>query len=38
MIPSTLSEVGAGVYGKSASGGVLLSYDLYLTNGIDVTP
>ena len=34
VIPSTLSEVGAGVYGKSASGGVLLSYDLYLTNGI----
>ena len=34
VIPSTLSEVGAGVYGKSASGGVMLSYDVYLTNGI----
>ena len=34
VIPSTLSEVGAGVFGKSASGGVMLSYDLYLTNGL----
>ena len=34
VIPSTLSEVGAGVYGKSTSGGVMLSYDLYMTNGI----
>jgi hypothetical protein len=34
IIPSTLSEVGAGVYGKSASGGFILSYDAYVTNGI----
>jgi hypothetical protein len=34
VIPSTLSEVGAGVYGKGASGGVMLSYDVYVTNGI----
>ena len=34
VIPSTLSEVGAGVFGKAASGGVLLSYDLYVTNGL----
>ena len=34
VIPSTLSEVGAGVYGKGVSDGVMLSYDLYLTNGI----
>jgi hypothetical protein len=34
VIPSTLSEVGAGVYGKSASGGMMLSYDLYVTNGM----
>jgi hypothetical protein len=34
IIPSTLSEVGGGVYGKGAAGRVFWSYDLYLTNGI----
>ena len=34
IIPSTLSEVGMGVYGKSAQGGLVVSYDFYLTNGI----
>jgi len=33
IIPSTLSEVGGGVYGKGTAGGLLLSWDLYLTNG-----
>ncbi|HSM60076.1 MAG TPA: TonB-dependent receptor [Longimicrobiales bacterium] len=34
IVPSTLSEVGAGVYGKVAAGSLLWSYDLYLTNGL----
>jgi len=34
IIPSTLSEVGFGAYGKIASSGLLYSYDLYLTNGL----
>ena len=34
IIPSTLSEVGAGAYGRFVVGGALLSYDAYLTNGL----
>ena len=34
IIPSTLSEVGAGVYGRGVSGGRILSYDVYMTNGL----
>ena len=34
IIPSTLSEVGFGVFGKFFPGTVTLSYDLYLTNGL----
>lgn len=35
IIPSTLSEVGGGVVGlASVGGGVRLSYDAYLTNGL----
>lgn len=34
IIPSTLSEVGGGVYGRVAFGDLRLSYDAYLTNGI----
>jgi hypothetical protein len=34
VIPSTLSEVGAGVYGRLMGGGLILSYDAYLTNGL----
>jgi hypothetical protein len=34
VIPSTLSEVGAGVYGRVAMRGAILSYDAYLTNGL----
>jgi hypothetical protein len=34
IIPSTLSEVGFGAYGKVASGELILSYDAYLTNGL----
>ncbi len=34
IIPSTLSEVGGGIYGRIARGGLLLSYDAYLTNGL----
>lgn len=34
IIPSTLSEVGFGAYGKFATGDVILSYDAYLTNGL----
>jgi len=35
IIPSTLSEVGFGAYGKVAAGeGLILSYDAYLTNGL----
>jgi len=35
IIPSTLSEVGGGVYGKAAVGAGILSYDAYVTNGLD---
>jgi hypothetical protein len=35
IIPSTLSEVGFGVYGRLAPGrGIGLTYDAYLTNGL----
>lgn len=34
IIPSTLSEVGFGLYGKLFRGDLVLSYDLYLTNGL----
>lgn len=34
IIPSTLSEVGGGVYGKLAVGAGVLSYDAYVTNGL----
>ena len=34
VIPSTLSEVGFGLYGKVPAGGLVLSYDAYLTNGL----
>jgi hypothetical protein len=34
VIPSTLSEVGFGAYGRFSSGEVVLSYDAYLTNGL----
>ena len=34
IIPSTLSEVGGGVYGRIGLGGSILSYDAYLTNGL----
>lgn len=34
IIPSTLSEVGGGVYGRLVLGGLLFSYDAYLTNGL----
>jgi hypothetical protein len=34
IIPSTLSEVGVGVYGRIARRGFLFSYDAYLTNGL----
>ena len=34
IIPSTLSEVGFGAYGKVASGEVIFSYDAYVTNGL----
>ena len=34
IIPSTLSEVGFGAYGKVASGDLVFSYDAYLTNGL----
>jgi hypothetical protein len=34
IIPSTLSEVGFGVYGKLPAGSLLLSYDLYAVNGL----
>jgi hypothetical protein len=34
IIPSTLSEVGFGVYGKLAVRAVIVSYDAYLTNGL----
>ena len=34
VIPSTLSEVGGGAYGRLVFGDLLLSYDAYLTNGL----
>ncbi|RMH21015.1 MAG: hypothetical protein D6701_03070 [Gemmatimonadetes bacterium] len=34
IIPSTLSEVGFGVFGKFFPGRYTVSYDLYLTNGL----
>jgi hypothetical protein len=34
IIPSTLSEVGGGVYGRLLGGGTIFSYDAYLTNGL----
>ena len=34
IIPSTLSEVGGGVYGRFVGGGMIFSYDAYLTNGL----
>jgi hypothetical protein len=34
IIPSTLSEVGAGAYGRIAIGRSLLTYDAYITNGL----
>ena len=34
VIPSTLSEVGGGIYGRIGVSGSILSYDLYLTNGL----
>ncbi len=34
IIPSTLSEVGAGLYGKAALGSSVVSYDVYATNGL----
>lgn len=34
IIPSTLSEVGFGAYGRVASGALIFSYDAYLTNGL----
>ena len=34
IIPSTLSEVGAGLYGRLTGGGLVFSYDAYLTNGL----
>ena len=34
IIPSTLSELGGGVYGRIGLGGLILCYDAYLTNGL----
>lgn len=34
IIPSTLSEVGFGAYGKIALDDLVMSYDAYLTNGL----
>ncbi len=34
IIPSTLSEVGAGIYGRLPFGGSVFTYDAYLTNGL----
>ncbi|MHC4925440.1 MAG: hypothetical protein ACYTG4_15395, partial [Planctomycetota bacterium] len=34
VIPSTLSEVGAGLYGRLGSGSWIVSYDAYFTNGL----
>lgn len=35
IIPATLSEIGFGVHGRLAPRGFSLSYDAYLTNGLD---
>ncbi len=35
IIPSTLSNVGLGMYGKQISGRWILGYEVYLTNGFD---
>jgi hypothetical protein len=35
IIPTTLSEAGIGVHGRLAPGRVSISYDAYLTNGLD---
>ena len=34
IIPATLSEVGGGLYGRFSGGGLIFSYDAYLTNGL----
>jgi len=34
IIPATLAEVGLGAHGRLAAGGVVVSYDAYLTNGL----
>src|SRR5699024_8918258 len=34
IIPSTLSEMGVGIFGKFFPGDLTLTYDLYLTNGL----
>lgn len=34
VIPSTLSEVGGGVYGRLRAGQLTFTYDAYLTNGL----
>jgi len=34
IIPSTLSEVGGGIYGRTTGRGLIFSYDAYLTNGL----
>ena len=34
IIPSTLSEVGFGTHGRIPSGGLVFSWDAYLTNGL----
>jgi len=34
IVPSTLSEVGFGAYGRMVGGGMIFSYDAYLTNGL----
>ncbi len=34
IIPSTLSEAGAGIYGRFMTRGLTLTYDAYLTNGL----
>lgn len=34
IIPATLSEIGFGAHGRLVPGGLTVSYDLYLTNGL----
>ena len=34
IVPATLSEIGVGVYGRLFPAGWTLTYDLYLTNGV----